>query len=59
MLYPFKFIPQLQEVIWGGQEFLAKIKSGKGVRITSDKLYGDSLTIPFRKLQDFCCCKKI
>lgn len=45
MLYPFKFIPQLQEVIWGGQEFLAKIKSGKGVRITSDKLYGESWDI--------------
>lgn len=42
MLYPIKFIPRLQEVIWGGQEFLAKIKAGKGVQIAPDKLYGES-----------------
>ena len=45
MLYPIKFIPRLQEVIWGGQEFLATIKSGKGARIAPDKLYGESWDI--------------
>ena len=45
MLYPIKFIPRLQEVIWGGQEFLANVKSGKGVRIAPDKLYGESWDI--------------
>lgn len=45
MLYPLRFIPRLQEVIWGGEEFLAKLKSGKGVRIIPGKLYGESWDI--------------
>ena len=45
MLYPLKFIPRLKEIIWGGKDFLPAIKAGKGVRIASDKLYGESWDI--------------
>ena len=45
MLYPIRFIPRLQEVIWGGKEFLANVKANSGVRITPGKLYGESWDI--------------
>ncbi|MBQ4127678.1 MAG: class I mannose-6-phosphate isomerase, partial [Alistipes sp.] len=45
MLYPIRFIPRLQEVIWGGKEFLANVKADRGVRITPGKLYGESWDI--------------
>lgn len=43
MLYPIKFTPRLKERLWGGKEFLAKVKSvAKGVKIKPEKVYGES-----------------
>ena len=43
MLYPIKFTPRLKERLWGGKEFLAKVKAHtKGVKINPEMVYGES-----------------
>ena len=43
MLYPIKFTPLLKERLWGGKDFLAKVKSEvKGVKMNPEKEYGES-----------------